>query len=427
MIFASKLDDGYGMLLYILDANMRDSPLGTLLRLVVDVFGNSFALVQYYFVPFFIAGTASLIFTALRSWSVIRRRVAVLCMVTWLPLSACGVVVLLAGLCTGILGYTASAYAIIGDSSDHIALELLSDNGRLRVFVLLLVSGAAMSGFGAAGGGIQWRLFRNRFPRIPLEHWVSANARFWPVTYLGSLIGGLVMALVFRGLAPAFVIGIGAVIAGLFAGGRISKLAVDKAMDEEMPTPEIEETTTSVISAFNQRPTDVQLPVQHGLPVRNDERAINAVRIRPSGSNPLLLFGALVLLVGVPIILGEVTKLTPEEAARAEATATAVARVPLVANAMRASEFYTENANSYLAAGDKQLHDEFRRKAIKSYDYAIDFDPGYAPAYYERAVAHEALGEYELARSDLQQVLELSSDQELKTKAQHKLEELADK
>ena len=111
----------------------------------------------------------------------------------------------------------------------------------------------------------------------------------------------------------------------------------------------------------------------------------------------------------------------------AAATATAVSRMPEISGIMSLAEGDSRNADTVLASGYKEQHDQYQRDAIDEYDNAIELSPGYAPAYYGRAIAHEALEEYMLARSNLQRVLELSPDEELKLKAQRKLEELGNK
>jgi Flp pilus assembly protein TadD len=67
------------------------------------------------------------------------------------------------------------------------------------------------------------------------------------------------------------------------------------------------------------------------------------------------------------------------------------------------------------------------QKAISEYNQAIEINPDDALTYYHRAIAHAKLDNINEARSDFQQVMELSQQQEneeLHRRAMEKLEEL---
>ncbi len=359
-------------------ATGRSYLAGLSLTSLVSLVVRSLVLVKNFFLPYLIASALALTFAIITSWRVIKRRVALHGVIAWLALNTCGSVVLVMGLCVGLVAYEFSKYLTADISSGPWVSELRSANGRLNVFALLLISSVATAGIGAAGGAIQAILFWNRFRRVAPLHWVSANARFWSITHIGSLSIGLIAGLALPGVAPSFIVGVGGVIGGLFAGARVGELAAQQAVDEDSPVPEKSE--------YYERLVDTRLPQQGDRYLTPTNMAIMQARSAPSSSSLLgfagAVTGAMALVIVIPTIVifmwAQITKphaLTPQEVIEAGATATTVSLTQQAATGVATGDSFAQQAKNYLASGNKQLHDEYQRDAIGAYDNVIELNP----------------------------------------------------
>ena len=69
------------------------------------------------------------------------------------------------------------------------------------------------------------------------------------------------------------------------------------------------------------------------------------------------------------------------------------------------------------------IHSGDFEKAISYFSKAIEFEPGYAEAWYNRGLCHELIGRFREARQDYQKVLELQTNYPLAIKGLNRLDE----
>src|SRR5262245_18072047 len=64
-------------------------------------------------------------------------------------------------------------------------------------------------------------------------------------------------------------------------------------------------------------------------------------------------------------------------------------------------------AASYVELGDKFARHEDYRRAIGAYNIALQFAPDFARAYFNRALAQQAIGDFQKAIADYSKALEI--------------------
>jgi tetratricopeptide (TPR) repeat protein len=73
--------------------------------------------------------------------------------------------------------------------------------------------------------------------------------------------------------------------------------------------------------------------------------------------------------------------------------------------AIKLNPLYT---NAYYYLGHSQYRERAFEPAVLSFSRALELDPQRVWAFYYRGLAYRELGQYDLARADLQQILQLA-------------------
>jgi hypothetical protein len=191
------------------------------------LFDSAMGILMPYLLSFVIWTTIALIINIFIGWPVVKGYMLRKAVWLWVVMNVFGAIALTVGLMAGLLSFSVAGYLLGARLDGTLMQNLLSSYGVLRLAVLLLVSGAVSLVIAAAGGLLQWLIFRHDLPHDSRARVVWLNIVLWPVVFTIALCVALDIAVLLRSMSPTTILVVMGAAAGVGAGQRIGRLAED--------------------------------------------------------------------------------------------------------------------------------------------------------------------------------------------------------